>query len=662
MTIPIKKTFLVLSLIFSICTSGLAQITPKEAIGQMRKGINLGNTMEPPMEASWNNPRAEEYYFDMYKEAGFDIVRLPVRWDNYTGKTAPYTINKTWLDRVEQLVDWGLDKGLFIVLNSHHDDWIKNNYSSANKARFDSIWIQISERFKNKSERLIFEVLNEPHGLTKIQNDDMHRRIISIMRKTNPTRLIIFQGHNWGGSDELLTAEIPDDDYVIGSFHSYDPYLFGLEGQGTWGTQADYNSLENKFKAVANWSEEHNIPVFLGEFGSLKKCEYNSRMKHYRAYMELSQKYGFTPVAWDDGGDFRILERQQKYWHEVKDILISTTAQSPYPLLDVYQDSIIRIKWTNLVTDHDSIIVQRKVGFETEYTTIGSLKSELDVFYDIKPEMGKYYNYRIIAHYNDSSDLFSQPTRIFFPEWEKRVQKPFHGTPHKVPGVIEAEDFDLGGEGLGYHDSDERNITGIYRPDEGVEIYERKEDGYHVGNFLAGEWLAYSIQVETEAWYDITFHLASYQGGGTFQISIDSLESEIITAMPSNSLLTTQAVSTSMYISPGNKIARVTMLEGPIFNFDKMVFELQTGIAAINEPVKPPFVAFQNNSGLLSIQLNPSSNTEILNVYNVSGSLIFSAAKPNQTIKIPAHKAPPGIYVVHGISNQKKHTQKVFIR
>lgn len=659
---PIKRTILTLSFVFSICMLASAQITPNEAVSQMRKGINLGNTMEPLTEAGWNNPRAEKYYFDMYKDAGFDIVRVPVRWDNYTGRTVPYAITKAWLDRVEQVVDWGLDKGLFIVLNAHHDDWIKNDYSSANKARFDSIWTQIAERFKNKSEKLIFEVLNEPHGLNKIQNDDMHRRIISIIRKTNPTRLIIFQGHDWGGSNELLTAEIPEDEYVIGSFHSYDPYLFGLEGQGTWGTQADYNSLDNKFKAVSDWSEKNNIPVFLGEFGSLKKCDYNSRMKHYRAYMELSQKYGFTPVAWDDGGDFRILERQQKYWNEVKDILISTTAKAPYPLLDVYQDSIVRILWTNKVTDHNSIIVQRKVGFETEYTNIATLNPEIDVFYDIKPDMAKYYSYRVIAHYNDSSDLFSQPIRIFFPEWEKRVQKPFHGTPHKIPGVIEAEDFDLGGEGLGYHDADARNITGIYRPDEGVEIYERNGDGYHVGNFLVGEWLAYSVHVETEAWYDISFHLASYFGGGTFRISVDTLNSEIITALPSNSLLTTQAVSTSMHLTPGNKIVRVTMLGTPIFNFDKMVFELETGTSALNEHLKAPFVAFQNNSGLLSIHLKPATNTEILNVYNISGSLVFSAVKPNQNIEIPAYKTPPGIYFVHGISNQKKYTQKVFIR
>ncbi|MGC9354978.1 MAG: cellulase family glycosylhydrolase, partial [Mariniphaga sp.] len=85
--------FLLFGLSFGLSETGFAQISPHEAITQMQKGINLGNTHEPPTEAGWNNPKAEEYYFDLYKEAGFHVVRIPVRWDNYTAKTPPYEID-----------------------------------------------------------------------------------------------------------------------------------------------------------------------------------------------------------------------------------------------------------------------------------------------------------------------------------------------------------------------------------------------------------------------------------------------------------------------------------------------------------------------------------------------------------------------------------------
>ncbi len=136
----------------------------------------------------------------------------------------------------------------------------QNYANAAYRERFDSIWSQVATRFRNKSEKLVFEVINEPYGLTKTQNDDLHQRIISIIRKTNPTRIIVMQGHNWGGSDELIAAAIPDDNYLIGSFHSYDPYRFGLLGEGTWGSSADISALNNKFLAVKNWSDQVQYP------------------------------------------------------------------------------------------------------------------------------------------------------------------------------------------------------------------------------------------------------------------------------------------------------------------------------------------------------------------------------------------------------------------
>ena len=647
---------------FGISRSGIAQISPQEAIAQMQKGINLGNTHEPPTEAGWNNPRAEEYYFDLYQEEGFQCVRIPVRWDNYTGKTPPYKVSESWLNRIEQIADWGLDRGLFIIINAHHDDWIKQNYSEANKARFDSIWTQIATHFKDKPEKLIFEILNEPHGLTKAQNDDMHARVLSIIRKTNPTRLVIFQGHNWGGSDELLTAAIPDDDYVIGSFHSYDPYLFGLQGQGTWGTSSDYSQLENKFKAVSSWSQKHNIPAFLGEFGALKKCDYNSRMRHYRAYVEYSYKYGFAFAAWDDGGDFRIMERQQRDWDEVKDILLHTNEKSPVPSLKILQDSIIQVTWKNKSTDHDRIIIQRKPGTERHYTDLIILHPDSTQFLDVKPDVNKYYNYRVIARYNDSAAHFSQPVRIFFPAWTKPERVPYHDTLMVIPGIIEAEDFDKGGEGLSYHDKGTRNITGVYRPDDNVDIYDRLGDGYHVGNALPGEWMEYSVKVVTSGWYNVTTYIASLQGGGTFQIKVDTVLSDVITVPASYSALNTLPATTKMYLNEGEQIMRFTILSDPLFNIDKMVFELATGLETMRKIKDIEIQAFQNQNNELIIRSESSERLDLIRVITVNGSAVLTLNKPGTETIIPASNLPAGIYFIQGVTRNGRKTVKTIIR
>jgi aryl-phospho-beta-D-glucosidase BglC (GH1 family) len=644
--------------------NSVAQIKPAEAIVLMQKGINLGNTLEPPNEGGWNNPAVQEYYFDMYKEEGFKLVRIPMRWDEHLGKTPPYKVVDLWMNRMETIVDWALERDLFVVLNSHHDDWIKQNYNETNKARFDSLWTQISNRFKNKSDKLFFEILNEPHGLTKAQNDDMHARVLQIIRKTNPSRIVIFQGHDWGGSDQLLQAAIPQDSFLIGSFHSYDPFQFTHYdeeiGQITWGTSGDITAIDNKFKQVKQWSDENNIPVFLGEFGAQKKCDYNSRMKHYRTYVTLAEKYGFAHCAWDDGGNFRIMERQTKQWNEVKDILLHTYANSPKPVVDVFQDSIVRVRWNNYMWSHDSVLIQRRLGTAINYTTIATLKSDTALFYDIKPAMSKYYSYRIIARYTDSLDLYSEPQQVFFPSWIRQVREPFMGSPLSIPGIIEAEDFDKGGEGLAYHDVDATNISGDYRPNEGVDIYDRLGNGYHIGNALTNEWFSYTVNVQTEGWYKVTSEIAALFGGGTFQIEVDSIKSEILTAPTCYSWLTTKPVETKMYLLSGEHILTFTILSDPLFNIDKISFDLVTATQNIIEQ-NDLFQVVQNAYQQVIIKQSSNQKLSQINIYNNLGSLVFQVKYPENNFTLSNKGLVPGMYFIQGLAQNQKQTQKIIL-
>ena len=639
----------------------IAQITPWEAIGQMQKGINLGNTLEPPDEAKWNNPQAQEYYFDMYRDAGFTCVRIPVRWDEHTEYVSPYKIDETWLQRVEEVLDWGLERDLFIVVNAHHDDWIKQNYTNAAyRARFDSIWTQISERFKDKPEKLIFEILNEPYGLTKAQNDELHQRILSIIRKTNPTRIVIFQGHSWGGSDELRTAAIPDDDYVIGSFHSYDPYLFGLEAQGTWGTSTDINTLNNKFAAVKLWSDNNDIPVFLGEFGSHRSCDYNSRMKHYKYYVGFAQAYGFAYCAWDDGGNFRIMERAARKWDEVKDILLHTSGKSPVnPILSLYQDTLVQLSWTNMAAGNDSIFIERRTE-TSSYKKIASLKGDTGVFFDEVPYSKIYFYYRIIVHYNTGEEIYSYPQRILVPVYVPKIRELFLGEPLKIPGTIESEDFDIGGEGLTYHEIDLISSTADYRPSEAVDIDDRNGDGYHIGNALPGEWYEYTVDVESRDEYKIEIFLASFEGGGTFKLKIGEAESDTLIAPGSVSWLLTESVSTTMNLAAGEQIMRFTVLSKPLFNIDKLVFTLSTSATKILNAPNTSFTVFQDQNRELVIDINEAS-VKWIRVYNITGALIHTIDHREKYSRVSTSGMPGGIYFIQAHTEDRLDTRKIIL-
>ncbi len=641
----------------------LSQITPWEAIEQMQKGINLGNTLEPPKEGDWNNPAAKEVYFDYYKEAGFACVRVPVRWDEHTGNVSPYTIQGSWLDRVEQVLDWGLDRDLFIIVNAHHDNWIKDNYSDPDmRARFDSIWSQIALRFKDKPEKLIFEILNEPHGLTKSQNDEMHQRVLSIIRKTNPTRLVIFQGHEWANSDQLLTAAIPDDDYLIGSFHSYDPWPFGLEGTGSFGTTAQISALRSKFQGVKNWSDDTGIPVFLGEFGCNHAADYNSRMKHYRTFVNLAGDFGFAFCVWDDGGNFRILERASGRWDEAKDILIHSSSEAPANInATLYQDTIVNVSWTNMLPSYDSLYVQRRIS-NGEYVTIASFETDTNSFNDVNPAANRYYYYRIIAYYNSGEKYYSHSIMIFMPVYIPSVRGFFLGAPAKIPGTVEAENFDTGGEGLSYHDTYPSNITGVYRPYEAVDIYDRLGDGYHIGNANPGEWYEYTVDVEEAGEYIINIFLASEEGGGSFLLKIGELESDTLIAFSSGSPLYTEAVTTIMELATGQQVMRFTVISLPEFNFDKIVFEQKTPVSGILVVHSGAITVLQDQSDDLVFSYRHDISPRIIQVYDITGSLVYSLDHPQNNAIISSSSMPSGTYIFRALMKDGVYTGKIIIQ
>ncbi|MGD1007079.1 MAG: cellulase family glycosylhydrolase [Ignavibacteriaceae bacterium] len=409
-----KYLSIIALLLIVFAVSVKAQLTPQDAVKGMVRGINIGNTMEPPVEGAWDNPPLQERAFDDYKNAGFTSIRIPITWDGHTSITPPYTIDSTWLNRVEQVVNWGLRRGLFIIIDAHHETWIKTWYSDSTVARFDSIWSQIATRFKDKSDSLIFEILNEPNLMTEQHVNELNANVLKIIRQTNPTRIVSFSGYMWSNSDQLVTAAIPDsaDKYLIGYYHSYDPYPFGLVGTGTYGTAADINATKAKFDQVTAWSKKNNIPVILDEFGYMNKCDYNSRMCAYATVVDQALSHGVSMFAWDDGGDFPTYNRTTGGFNEIKDILIYTNPESPDGMrISQLSGTSIKVQWHNRNTENDSIVIQRKVGggsFEY-YRKVAPTDSE---FIDNTINPGTSYYYRLNIIMKDSIELESYPVML----------------------------------------------------------------------------------------------------------------------------------------------------------------------------------------------------------------------------------------------------------
>jgi aryl-phospho-beta-D-glucosidase BglC (GH1 family) len=595
-----------------------AQVTPQEANKAMARGINIGNTMEPEKEGGWNNGVVQEYYFDDYKAAGFTSIRIPIRWDKHTANTSPYKIDDAWMKRVEQVVDWGLQRDLYIVINAHHEDWIKTGYGNKNlRDRFDSIWSQIAVRFQNKSEKLLFEIINEPNGLTVANINELNARELSIIRKTNPTRIVLFSGNLYANSDQLITAAIPNDPYLMGYFHSYDPWSFAGEATGTWGTSSDKESIRSKFAKVAQWSTLHNVPVTINEFGAQQKCDYNSRMYHYSVYTEMALNYGISFNVWDDGGDFKIYDRAKRSWNEIKDIVIYTSDSSTTQLKLSQVEDKINLTWQLRSKTIDSIKIERKNNSGI-FQTISTLPGNATSFSDDNTETYKTYYYRVVAKYANGITIPSYPVSGFKIATER---SPFLGTPVSIPGTIEAENFDEGGELLTFHDADFVNTPGKYRTNVGVDIMSREDGGFQVTNITAGEWLEYTINIAEAGDYVIDTWVSSVEGGGKFSYLIGKIGVASITVPKTQDIQTLVKTTITRSLNAGEQIMRLKLNSIPTFAIDRI--EISKPNTSVNE-------LKSNNScsvyspipGIVTVELKDEATAEI-SIYNTMGNREF---------------------------------------
>jgi endoglucanase len=349
-----------------------AQTSASDMVAQMGRGINLGNVLSASIEGNWAAVIEQQYFIDV-SEAGFTNVRIPIDFfgarttgdtsgyssvagtaGNYTGTADDYIVSSIYLDRIEQVIEWSLNQGLVTIIDFHGSN-LKSEFiytfdvgeseytdpTSAKRAadnqKYRAIWVQIANRFKDYSENLLFEVINEPYfHMSAEVMDLLNTDVLAIIRGSggsNGTRNIIITGGTGTSHEAPLqigSSIISGDSYLIATFHYYQPFNFtsssaDARDNESWGTDADKNLLTTRFNEVSAWASTNQIPVFLGEFGADNSGGYNyssgdlnavssnatnfadggpdndSRVEYYRFVAEQAINRGFSFAAWDSG-------------------------------------------------------------------------------------------------------------------------------------------------------------------------------------------------------------------------------------------------------------------------------------------------------------------------------------------------------------------------
>jgi endoglucanase len=318
-----KKTFAtIIALLFSIRTFSQTNVPIASLNKLLGRGMNMGNMFEAPSDGEWGNPYKDDY-FKRISTLGFSHVRVPIRWDvpARASQMAPYTLNATFLARIKEVVDNAISNKLYVIINMHHHEGLYAN-PAADKEKFLSQWSQIAEYFKGNDEKLLFEVMNEPHGnlttnLWNIYFDDA----LQVIRKTNPTRAVLMGMANYGGLAGLPFIKLPNDKNIIITIHYYDPFNFthqgaewvGGDAQKWLGTkwedlEIERNQIISEFEPLITFSKEQNVPVHIGEFGAYSKADIESRTKWTTYLARYFEQQGWSWAYWEWSAGFGIFD------------------------------------------------------------------------------------------------------------------------------------------------------------------------------------------------------------------------------------------------------------------------------------------------------------------------------------------------------------------
>lgn len=300
-------------------------------VKNIKVGINIGNTLDATdaslprtaapgaFETAWFNPVITEELVDTMLRSGFNLIRLPVSWTNHMGSEPDFLIEKSWMDRVQEVVDYAYKRNAYIILNLHHEDWNLPYYDNCEAAcrKMKAVWSQICERFADYDEHLIFEAQNEPRKIgTELEwngGDEEGWKVVNTTNRAfletvraagghNPYRYLMIPGYGANCTVGIRHIEVPDDPKVMISVHAYEPYEFALQipGRKTW--DHDTEMIDALMKSLKELFLDRGTPVIIGEFGAMnKEGNEEERAEWVKYYVHAAAGIGVPCVWWDNG-------------------------------------------------------------------------------------------------------------------------------------------------------------------------------------------------------------------------------------------------------------------------------------------------------------------------------------------------------------------------
>jgi endoglucanase len=327
-------------IIFSFNRNMSAQETP------FHKGVNLTNWFQAPGPRQVHYTKYSREDFENIRSLGCDVIRLPINLHYMTSGAPDYVLDTLFLGFLENVVSWAEELEIYLILDNHTfsvtEDTDPNVGIILNK-----VWSQMAAAFRDRSEYICYEILNEPHGISDALWNPIQQEVVETIRQIDTTHYIVIGPAGWNSYNNLAAMPVYDDDKLIYTFHFYDPFLFTHQGAtwvdpsmieienvpfpydaarmpsmpgdlaGTWvGSLFDNYSNDGTVQKIRElmdiairFRDDRGVPLFCGELGVYQPNSLEEdRVRWYKEVRTYLDSMHISWTIWDYHGGFGLFE------------------------------------------------------------------------------------------------------------------------------------------------------------------------------------------------------------------------------------------------------------------------------------------------------------------------------------------------------------------
>lgn len=339
-SITVLKKALFLSVSLILMMAGSAQVP-------FHRGVNPTGWFQVWDARHIQFERFSKKDFQDIKSLGCDVIRLPINLHSMTEGAPEYILDAHFLSCLDSAVYWAEQLNLYLILDNHSFHPIQVTDPGIGKI-LNKVWPQLAERYRDRSDLIIYELLNEPHGISNKRWGEIQQEAIDAIRKVDDRHTIIVGPSGYNGYKDLDRMSFYQDPNLIYTFHFYDPFMFTHQGaawnspsmaslkgipfpydpgrmppvpsefKGTWvedgllryPAEGNEKMVRSLLDIAINFRNSRQVNVFCGEFGVyIPNSGNDDRIYWYKVVREYLEKNNIPWTSWDYRGTFGLFNK-----------------------------------------------------------------------------------------------------------------------------------------------------------------------------------------------------------------------------------------------------------------------------------------------------------------------------------------------------------------